>query len=54
MIEIDGIQSQVSFSIFDKLVLFLVESNPKSLSYFYEIFNLIMNKFSTIKIIFYT
>ena len=27
------IQSQVSFSIFDKLVFFLVESKPKPLSY---------------------
>ena len=33
MIEIDAIQSQVSFSIIDKLVLYLVESNPKPLSY---------------------
>jgi len=43
MIEINTIQSQVSFYIFDKLLLFLVESNPKPLSC--EIFNLVMNKF---------
>jgi len=46
MIEIDTIQSQVSLSIFDKLVLLRLESNLKSLSTSCEIFNLVMNKFS--------
>jgi len=45
MIEINAIQSQVSFSIFDKLVLLHPESNPKSLSSC-EIFNLVTNKVS--------
>ena len=33
MIEIDAIQSQVSFSVIDKLVLLRPESNPNSPSY---------------------
>ena len=37
MIEIHAIQSQVSFSIFDKLVLVLVESNPNSPSYLWNL-----------------
>jgi len=45
MIEINAIQSKVSFSIIDKLVLLHPESNPKSLSSF-EIFNLVMKRFS--------
>ena len=48
MIEIDAIQSQVSLSIFDKLVLLHLESNLKPLSTSCEIFNLVMKKFSTL------
>jgi len=46
MIEIDSIQSQVSLSIFDKLVLLHLESNLKHLSTSCKIFNLVMNIFS--------
>ena len=46
MIEIDTIQSQVSLSIFDKLVLLHLESNLKHLSTSCKIFNLVMNIFS--------
>ena len=42
-----AIQSQVSLSIFDKLVLLHLESNLKPLSTSCEIFNLVMKMFST-------